>query len=296
MVLPNFLGLGVGKAGTTTLHYILRQHPDVLLVPEKEARFFSNDANYAKGLEWYSEKFSKYSGQSVIGDITPAYFISPEAHKRIAESLNENIKLILILRHPVTRAYSHYLHNVRLLLTNDPFFDGSRILDDYYVDCSMYSKRLEHLFQLFPRENMLTLIYERDIHGGNLSGGFQKVSRHLGLRDVPINLDIHKVKAFVPIISYVEQPRIEISGQTVHSVQPGDVVVETIRDSDVGVQKEIIYQPAAEKVAWLADFVANVTRSLPSPDIQRLEKEYFAEDIQFTRELLGDPIPEWEWK
>src|SRR5947209_2661764 len=158
MVLPNFICLGVGKAGTTSLHYLLLQHPDVLLVPEKEANFFDSDENYAKGLDWYAAKFAARAGQRFVGDITPSYFFTPAAFQRIADCCGPNVKLILIFRQPTSRAYSHYLHHVRLFETNRSFSEALEGDDPLLRTASTYAERLQMLFEIFPRKNVLQLI------------------------------------------------------------------------------------------------------------------------------------------
>lgn len=306
MVLPNFLGIGVGKAGTTSLHYVLQQHPDVLMVPEKEAHFFNSDLHYALGNEWYASKFSAHKGQPFVGDITPAYFLFPDTYQRMIECCGSDVKLILVLRHPVTRAYSHYLHGVRLLETNEPFlhedvilqsiadFEPDRFCDKTYINASTYPERLQRLLDAFPRQNILVLIYERDIAHGMLSSGYRKIAKHLGLTDHPIDFDIHKVKAFIPRITYMKGNADIQRFPELADVEMGDVIIETVRNSDSGLQPELLKQPSPEKLAWLADFEANITRILPNERIRELTERYFASDIAATRALLGDSITEWD--
>ena len=109
--LPHFLGLGVQKGGTTSLHRLLEQHQKVFLPNAKELQYFS--LHYAKGDEWYRSHFAEAGSNQLCGEITPYYFFHPEAHKRIAKLLPK-ARLIVLLRDPVDRALSQYFHSKRL--------------------------------------------------------------------------------------------------------------------------------------------------------------------------------------
>jgi hypothetical protein len=106
MLRPNFLVLGAGRSGTTTLHAWLGQHPDVLISRPKETDFF--DRTYAKGLDAYwRDHFSHWSGQLAVGEATPAYLRLPFVARRIQRDLPD-VRLIVSLRNPVDRAYSSW--------------------------------------------------------------------------------------------------------------------------------------------------------------------------------------------
>jgi hypothetical protein len=109
--LPQFLGLGVQKGGTTTLQKLLEQHPQVWLSPKKELHYFS--LHFDRGPEWYSQFFADASPGQCCGDITPYYLFHPEAPQRIADLLPE-ARLIVLLRDPVERCLSQYFHSRRL--------------------------------------------------------------------------------------------------------------------------------------------------------------------------------------
>lgn len=106
-MLPNFLIVGAARAGTTSLYYYLKQHPDVFMSPKKEIDFFDVDKNFEKGLDWYERYFEGYTGQKAIGEASPLYMYLEKVPKRIAKVIPD-VKLIFILRNPVDRAYSHY--------------------------------------------------------------------------------------------------------------------------------------------------------------------------------------------
>lgn len=109
--LPDFLGLGVQKGGTTSLHRLLEHHPGVFLPPVKEVHYFS--LHFSRGESWYSDQFSSASPQQRCGEITPYYLVHPEVPQRV-HGLLPQARLIVLLRDPTDRALSQYFHSRRL--------------------------------------------------------------------------------------------------------------------------------------------------------------------------------------
>jgi hypothetical protein len=107
--LPNFFLLGVSKAGTTSLHHYLSQHPDVAMSEPKEPAFFR--AEYERGLDYYwTTYFSHYGGQAVAGDGAPQNLYLPFVARRIHAAVPE-ARLAVICRDPVDRAIAAYWHS-----------------------------------------------------------------------------------------------------------------------------------------------------------------------------------------
>jgi len=113
-VLPNFLIIGVQKGGTSSLFQYLLEHPNIIPGYKKEVKFF--DGNYHKGLDWYRYNFPLITQMSdpisQTGEASPSYVFHPLVPKRVKEAL-PNVKLVLLLRDPIARAYSHYQGNLR---------------------------------------------------------------------------------------------------------------------------------------------------------------------------------------
>ena len=124
--LPNFFVIGVPKGGTTSLHRYLGQHPDVFMPDVKEPAFFSSDAIYRKGLDWYRDTFfHDVRGRTAIGEATPWYFCNAKVARRIRADLPETSwRFIVVLRDPVARAYSMYWNLVRAGVETGSFEHG----------------------------------------------------------------------------------------------------------------------------------------------------------------------------
>ncbi|OQX73021.1 MAG: hypothetical protein B6D61_13015 [Bacteroidetes bacterium 4484_249] len=102
--LPSLLIIGAQKAGTNSLFYYLNQHPQLQGAYEKEVRFFSS-VEYNKGLKYYEKQFPTSIKNNLFFEATPEYLYYSWAAQRIFE-FNKEIKLIVLLRDPVERAYS----------------------------------------------------------------------------------------------------------------------------------------------------------------------------------------------
>jgi hypothetical protein len=119
-MLPAFIIIGTQKGGTSSLYHYLTQHPQIFPAVEKEIRFF--DYKYYKGLAWYRAHFplklwswykkAQQNGMIMTGEASPNYLFDPRAPRRLMNVL-PNIKLIIMLRNPVDRAYSSYQMGVR---------------------------------------------------------------------------------------------------------------------------------------------------------------------------------------
>lgn len=182
--LPNFIVVGTQKGGTTELYDQLALHPQIEPAFAKEVHFF--DANFHKGLDWYTAFFPpipdgylRRPPVSLTGEASPCYLFHPDVARRVRETLPQ-VKIILMLRNPVDRAYSQYHHEVRLGYETLPFemalehecmrLQGEK--DKILEDDSYYSPRYMHYsyqsrgiyvdqvkpwFELFPPEQLLVL-------------------------------------------------------------------------------------------------------------------------------------------
>ncbi len=108
MVLPNFLVIGAARAGTTSLYYWLKSHPEVFVPDVKEPCFFVHGYTHRiSDWEEYLSLFEPGRGKIAIGDCSATYLAAPESPAWIKEKLG-NLKIIVLLRNPVERAFSLY--------------------------------------------------------------------------------------------------------------------------------------------------------------------------------------------
>ncbi len=119
--LPDFVIIGAQRSGTTSLYSYLSQHPNMISTRRKEIHFFDT-RNYEKGMAWYRNWFPHLSAKTaansrngdpmISGEATPCYLVSPQSPARAWNAIPD-AKLIVLLRNPVDRAYSHYHYNLK---------------------------------------------------------------------------------------------------------------------------------------------------------------------------------------
>ena len=164
---PNALIIGAAKAGTTALVRCLQQHEQVFVSRKKEPEFFSHDANFARGLGWYEALFAGGESSAVRIEASTAYARWPEhpaAASRIAAALGE-VKLIYLVREPVARAYSHYVHRVtKELYPGQPVpvsFEQHVAEDTMCINSSRYMDQIEQYLVHYDERSLLVLEQER---------------------------------------------------------------------------------------------------------------------------------------
>ncbi len=177
MTMPNFLIIGAMKSGTTALYYYLEQHPQIYMSPVKEPNFFcsvgqeGSDSGSVTGIEAYQSLFKDVSDEKAVGEASHCYLYEPQATARIQQHLPD-AKFIAILRNPVDRAYSHFLHMVRN--GTEPLTDFAHALrkeetgasqdrsfqDHDYIGRGRYYEQLKRYFDAFDRQQIKIYLYE----------------------------------------------------------------------------------------------------------------------------------------
>lgn len=174
-MLPTFYVLGAPKSGTTWLHRVLQDHPEVGFGRNKEVHFFDLQYRLDRGQEWYEKQFDGNENKIAIGDFTPKYLrmphpeclaTNPTVPRNAIDELarmTPEAKFIVILRNPVDRAISGYAHYVRRqrIKFNYPITQTAPELN--LLLAGRYWEQLEIWFQKFGREKFLILFYEADI-------------------------------------------------------------------------------------------------------------------------------------
>ena len=169
-ILPNFIIIGAMRSGTTSLARYLGAHPQVFMAAKKEVHFF--DFNFDRSLDWYARHFARAGGKTAVGEATPGYMYNERAIARMAR-LVPQARLIVVLRNPVDRAYSHYwLNRARghepldfaaaiavepERLANSELALGRR---GVYLEGSRYLKYLLRVCRYYPRSALHVVIFE----------------------------------------------------------------------------------------------------------------------------------------
>jgi len=183
MTLPNFLIIGANRAGTTSLYHYLKQHPDIYMTPFKEPSFFvlegmtidSKDPfrnDVTTDLKNYLRLFEGVSGEKAIGEASTIYLHAIHKHNALSKMKQyvPHAKLIVSLRNPVERAYSHYLHDCQWgIETNQDFVSAIKkqlsgniqdIWKNYYIAQGCYCEELKGYLRTFHPEQIRIHLFE----------------------------------------------------------------------------------------------------------------------------------------
>jgi hypothetical protein len=180
MQLPNYLIVGVPRAGTTMLARLLGQHPEIFMAREKELRFF--DRHFDRGLQWYSAQFAD-ARERMRGEATPFYLYSAQALERLANHLPQ-ARLLVCVRDPVHRAYSHYWLKRAITGSTERMpnaaAEWARLLHPY-LEQGRYVGYLERLTNYFARESIHVVVLEEFARQPAIE--FACVCRHLSVSE-----------------------------------------------------------------------------------------------------------------
>ena len=273
MNLPNLLIVGAAKSGTTSLHNYLKQHPDIFMSNHKEPHFLINNEigvnRIPKGinnLQDYSNLFSNGTSYKYRGESSAMYLQFPEiAIKNIDRYLNEDVKIIIMLRNPIERAFSGYQHVKRYNLDEDLDFEDAIEISEQryftnnnitpasrYIHIGMYNEFVRKFKTKF-KTNVHIIIYKDFINNTN-----QELSRlfsFLGIKDVQIDFNKqymvggwkwkndlfrkifmkrHFLKKFIPFKRLIKAAFKSFATDSVEKID------DTVREKLIGIYKDDI--------------------------------------------------------
>jgi len=186
-LLPDFLIIGTQRGGTTALYHFIKTHPCIVPATATEVHFF--DKKFSQGAGWYRGHFptriEKYYFEHLrrrallTGEASSSYLFHPHAPRRVARTV-PRVRLIVMLRNPVDRAYSQYFHAVELghetlsfeeaiqseeertarereKILQDEYYYSSTYKHRSYLTRGIYVDQLQAWMELFPREQFLIL-------------------------------------------------------------------------------------------------------------------------------------------
>jgi len=273
--------VGAARSGTTYLHHLMIQHPEIFL-PDKKALFFFNDKECVSqiALDEYQKEFINAGTAKAIGEISPTYMYFKWIPDQIFSFLGD-IRLIFLLRNPIERAYSHYLVHVSLGNEFLSFYEAIiaeeerlktsnfRIKGRYsYIDRGYYHHQIKRFLPLFQKEKMLFIISE-EFYDDPLST-FNQVCKFLGISNYEPNLKVDKFHFSIPcpLKPYLTSQFIR---RRLLNVKGGWRLSRTIKS-----------------------ILKNYPKSSKYPPISLKAREYlervFREDIKLTSDFLGKDI------
>jgi hypothetical protein len=174
--LPNLIIIGGLKCGTTSLHHYLSLHPEIAMSRPKELNFFVAELNWPLGRDWYAGHFE--GGVPVRGESSPHYTNRPSfdgVPERMRDVLGGDVRVIYVVRDPIDRMLSHYLHNVGGGYDDRPLTDALSDPGSSYVARSRYFFQLEPYLEAFGAERIAVVSREelKDDRLGTMRRAFE---------------------------------------------------------------------------------------------------------------------------
>ena len=172
------------KAGTTSLWEYLGRHPDVYVAWPKEINFFIRDRGWKHGIAWYEEHFLDASADQARGEVSPDYTkadVFTGVPERMA-SVVPDARLIYLVRDPIERLQSHYLHRVGSGHEKRPFETAAH--DAHLLNTSRYAWQLDHYLEYFDRDQIA--VFTSEALRATPEETLSAACRHIGVTPMPM--------------------------------------------------------------------------------------------------------------
>lgn len=187
IVKPDFVIIGAMKSATTFLQEQLEKQSGIFMSDPKEPNFFSNDEIYSLGLDWYWGLFSKSEEVDIAGEASTHYTKLPK-YPRTAERLKKHLpdtKLIYVMRHPIDRLVSHYIHNWTMgFVERRSSIDEAIASYDNFVNYSLYSQQLKPWLEVFGKERVLPIFFDRLM--AEPQSELERICSYIGYSKTPV--------------------------------------------------------------------------------------------------------------
>ncbi|MGI9289214.1 MAG: sulfotransferase family protein [Pseudomonadales bacterium] len=277
MAKPNFIIIGAARSGTTSLFKYLECHPEIYMSDIKEINYFSNEKYWNKGLPWYESHFN-HQGEKLIGEASTSYTSAPilgSVPERMYKTLSA-VKLIYIVRDPIDRLVSHYMHRAHRGVETRTLSD---IIENHDDDPLFWQGRYYYQIQRF-----LEYYEKTDLHVLNVSD--------LGENTVSAVDEIYKFLG-------VSAPNSLASPKSHHNVN-----ASVTRKNSFGKKVLEFYHSHVEQVPYpyrfkklflsLAEFGAEKIEKadLDENQIRKLTA-FYADDVKKLEDFSGLNIKSW---
>lgn len=278
--LPNFLVIGAMKSGTTSLYHYLRHHPQVFMPDTKEVNFFNPMRNWRRGVEWYEQQFEGAEGDAVaVGEASTSYTKFPWVRgvpARIASTLDD-VRLVYVVRDPIERMRSHYLHNLAIGQEWRSIEDAFH-KEPMYANISRYALQIDQYVPYVPRDKLL-VVQSEDLQNERVAT-LGRVFRFLGVDEgwTPPAIDREFYRSSDRRMNPSLRRRIRRIPQ---------------------VRRMAMYAPGAVKrlkhtlTEGLPTAELDVDRASVSEDLRQALQDILREDVARLRQYLGDDFHGW---
>jgi len=279
---PNFFIVGAPRSGTTSLYSYLSQIPGIYMSSVKEPEFFSPNCSTNNGLipiinkKDYLGLFKNVKDELVIGEASTSYLEDPDSPKLIHKEVPD-AHIIIILRDPIERAYSHYLIHRRNNLEKKSFHESIKnilkkydpLTSNHYLHAGLYSKQILRYINTFGEKNIKIIIFEDFV--GNEKNTVKDVLSFLEVNFEP-NFDSDAQHVF-------NLPKGKSANKILHSKTIKKIAGKIITtDSRQLLKEKLLLQTEKPSMA---------------EEDRKILTNFFKEDVKKLKNILGRDLP---WK
>lgn len=275
-MLPNLIVIGAMKCGTTSLHYYLNLHPEIQMSKIKELSYFVEHRNWHRGLKWYKSHFS--GDMPIHGEATPAYTMYPR-FSGVPERMYNLIpaaKLIYIVRDPIKRILSEYMHHNTGGLENRSLETviTSGYADSRYIARSKYYFQIEQYLPFFAEENIHILTTEA--LGADRNNALEAIFGFLGVDRKFTSRRFNWIKnATGP------KRRLNPTGRRIFALSE-----QNLNRYQPGIQRSIVKK-------LIFPFTTAALKPELSDELRWRLVEEISDDVEKLRAFTGNPFKEW---
>ncbi len=286
---PNFFIVGAPKAGTTSMHNYLNQHPEIFMSEVKEPHYFT-DPNWLKqhptlirDKKKYLSLFENVKNEKIIGESSAGYLADPKAAQSIHEK-SANAHILICIRDPVERMFSHFLMNIRKNWDRSLHDEIQQTLEiankkkriHHLLNHSLYSEKVQRYLDIFGKNKVKIIIFEEFIKNPNEI--LKEIFEFLGLDESKLDIKLAIYNKY----------------ENLGHLQPRGTSSETLLKNKVITKIGTKILPESIKKS-LKQKLLEKKYEKPIMDPQDIIdlKNYFNEDVQKLQKILGKKLP---WK
>ncbi|WP_237060354.1 sulfotransferase family protein [Microbulbifer sediminum] len=294
-LLPDFFVIGAMKSASTSLYFYLEQHPQIFLPARKEPEYFSFRYASQDDYKWYQALYEAAKPGQLLGDCSTGYSRGLDERnipERIAMQV-PSAKIIYLLRNPVERAWSHYIHRMNERISEGkPVLDFDRAVRELpdIIDAGLYCKCLRAYLEYFPREQVKVFILDELL---------ADPERHSEELDQFLNVPHIRGRTF---------QRANAAGQW-NKEKKVTAWLQELEKSMLGrVLKRLLPRSLRSRIRqafrssrWVRAIADRKARTVelpkrPPKEIQSWLFDRYREEMLALQELLGRPVPSsWLW-
>ena len=294
----SFIGIGAVRCGTSWMSNILKQHPEVCFSSRKEVMFFNEsylgikpNQNFDHGLDFYRKFWpQEIKSNMKLGEFSPQYLFDEEAPKRI-HTIFPDVKLLLMLRNPVDRAFSHFLYEqiFKEEVSKELNFEEAIEKNNYYKELGYYFKQIKKYLEYFDKDQIKVFIYE------DLDNGLDKIIKKL-YTSVEVN------PGFYPNNTKAFNESREVKYRWMNSIFkiPGQIKEARILKALISenARSQIKKSKAYQKTINIKNYLSYLnSNTIKKPAIESKTKEHlqalYRDDVQELQEYLNRDLSFW---